>query len=488
MRVLVYDTGLGIAERVPERPGWRVDVASDPSDLAQWASRLDGVLLTSALPAEVFASLGEALARRPTPLPWVMVVDSPKGRPYREAVDAALRQGVHEVIRWLDTDSTRLHDALEAARSRADAGAAVDVSAARLASVGRLAAGLTRQLSNPATYVLGNLTVLEELLHRHGDDLGPDRREVQAILADCREGMGQLQRLAQDLAVLARLQDATATTCVLHEIVDRGLQIAEASLEGARVIQERSPGYEVHAQGATLAQVIASLVLLLAASAPRAVRVRTRVVREGALVEIVDTQAGVTADDLHALLDHRGPEGVAGVELLVFRDALRAQGGDLRVLDEGGRGFQLVVPLAGGSEDVSAVTPEGTAPRTKVLVVDDDLGVLRMLQRVLKLQHEVCGAEGGRQAIEMLRTDPTIDFVLCDLMMPEVDGVAVHRFVDQHRPDLTGRFAILTGGAVTAATRAFVALGAVPVISKPIDPEALLKHVRRQMRRSERRR
>jgi len=497
MHVLVYDIdarGDGTSRRIDAvagEAGVHVRRVESFDDLCEAVADHEGALVSASLTAAASDQLRRALARRRHPLPWVVVVNTPRGQAYRQAVEQALRQGAHEVLRRIDLDGERLTDALAAAATRASVGVAVDVSTARLASVGRLAAGITRQLSNPTTYVLGNLAVLQEMLD--DETLPPSAdawRDIHAIVADCREGMGQLQQLAIDMSVLARLRAAAPSTTALHELVDRGVSLAEPSLGQVTVRREQAPGYEVRAQGPTVVQVVASLVVRMADRAEgKEVRVATRQDRDGAVVEVVDPRARAAATKLRALLDETRVDTLSGLELVMFRDALRAQGGELEVVDRDGKGlgFRLVLPLAGGSEDRS-VTPEGVPPplRQRVLVVDDDLGVLRMLHRVLKPHHDVVTAPGGKEAIERLTHDPSIAFVLCDLMMPEVDGVGVYHFVAEHRPDLRRRFAILTGGAVTPSTRAFVTLGVVPVINKPVEPDALVAKIRRQITRSQR--
>ena len=64
----------------------------------------------------------------------------------------------------------------------------------------------------------------------------------------------------------------------------------------------------------------------------------------------------------------------------------------------------------------------------RVLVVDDDEGVRMVMRR--QLQHagfDVVAAASGREAFEMLRSDPAIRVVLLDMMMPGMDGWGVRR-------------------------------------------------------------
>jgi CheY-like chemotaxis protein len=95
-----------------------------------------------------------------------------------------------------------------------------------------------------------------------------------------------------------------------------------------------------------------------------------------------------------------------------------------------------------------------------VLVVDDEVGVCRMLARlVCSLGHEgVCRA-GGREALEYLRERP-VDLVLLDLMMPEVDGTQVLRRLRTDPATKDVPVVIFTAVCDPAARERLMAMGA----------------------------
>lgn len=68
--------------------------------------------------------------------------------------------------------------------------------------------------------------------------------------------------------------------------------------------------------------------------------------------------------------------------------------------------------------------------KTSVLVVDDDIRVLRMLQRMLELEgYRVLTASDGEVALNLLLDEETPDLVLLDIMMPDMDGYTVCRHI-----------------------------------------------------------
>ena len=77
-------------------------------------------------------------------------------------------------------------------------------------------------------------------------------------------------------------------------------------------------------------------------------------------------------------------------------------------------------------EDLHTLEPDA-CERKKVLIVDDDMRNIFALATVLDEQGmEIVSANNGREAIRMVEADPTIDIVLMDIMMPEMDGIDHH--------------------------------------------------------------
>jgi CheY-like chemotaxis protein len=74
----------------------------------------------------------------------------------------------------------------------------------------------------------------------------------------------------------------------------------------------------------------------------------------------------------------------------------------------------------------------------------------------------------------LLAQDTAFDVVLCDLMMPGVDGIAVHAYLLEHAPALANRTVFSTGGAFTARAAAYVDTLGQRVLLKPFTAEQAL--------------
>ena len=108
------------------------------------------------------------------------------------------------------------------------------------------------------------------------------------------------------------------------------------------------------------------------------------------------------------------------------------------------------------------------ADALRVLVVDDEALVAQSLRRILR-GHEIVIANRGADAVEMLKEGPPFDVVLCDLMMPDVDGMEVFRRVQDEKPEAADRFVFMTGGAFSPGAQRFLAEVPNARLEKPFE-------------------
>ena len=87
---------------------------------------------------------------------------------------------------------------------------------------------------------------------------------------------------------------------------------------------------------------------------------------------------------------------------------------------------------------------------------------------MLRADHDVLEASGGHQALELLESDDDFDVILCDLMMPNGDGVMLFEALSRTAPGLCGRVVFLSGGAFTPRAREFIGKEGVRLLAKPL--------------------
>jgi two-component system, cell cycle sensor histidine kinase and response regulator CckA len=120
----------------------------------------------------------------------------------------------------------------------------------------------------------------------------------------------------------------------------------------------------------------------------------------------------------------------------------------------------------------------------RVLVVDDDYDFAQLLREVLTYENcEADIASNGMEAMDRLRTGD-YEAVICDLMMPRVDGQALYIEVARDFPHLTDRFLFVTGQASRKAGFSdFVSHTGNHLIEKPFDIQAFRLAVRETLER-----
>lgn len=119
----------------------------------------------------------------------------------------------------------------------------------------------------------------------------------------------------------------------------------------------------------------------------------------------------------------------------------------------------------------------------KILIVDDDKDIVELLSIYVKNEgYEVEKAYNGKEAITKINTNPDIDLMILDVMMPQLDGMAVVRAV---RKD--SQIPILMLSAKTDDLDKIQGLvqGADDYVTKPFNPLEVMARVKSLLRRAQ---
>ncbi len=374
------------------------------------------------------------------------------------------------------------------------------IDAERAAAVGELAAGIAHEINNPVAAILTNLEALQEHLEYLGhaldevreksrDGNGPNRvaaaldearlrpviHESREIARDSIRALLQVSRIVSDMKSLQPGEALRLETLDLNGVADRACGLIANQLKyRARLVRSYGRIPEVRADRSKLTHVLTQLLV----GAMHAID-------EGApdtnAVEIVTERSG---ERVRVTIKDTGKaRGWPSLNIAFANDVLRGHGSELRWQSgEGGTSFFFDLPVAPppSAETSATAASAGVArARRKVLVVDDEEPILRAIARLLGPRVELALARGGRDAIQILEDDPNWDAILCDLMMPDVDGIALHAWVGEHLPALTERMLFCTGGTFTARATAFVAERQERVLAKPLVKHQLLTAIDR---------
>ena len=127
----------------------------------------------------------------------------------------------------------------------------------------------------------------------------------------------------------------------------------------------------------------------------------------------------------------------------------------------------------------------GEPTKKKVLVIEDEPSIRNNIMLMLKVErYAATGAENGRVGLELARSDPP-DLILCDVMMPEMDGFAVLEALRAEPRFAEIPFIFLTALDDRSSTRRGMNLGADDYLPKPFTRNELMEAVTSRLKKFE---
>jgi signal transduction histidine kinase/ActR/RegA family two-component response regulator len=382
--------------------------------------------------------------------------------------------------------SGRLEDQVRERTAERDRAESALAESERLAALGRLAAGVGHEINNPLTYM--QLAVEDVRRFVDESDVPPGIREAVANVED---GARRIQKVVEGLRSYSRRQDELLPIDP-RDVVRAALKVAWPRLRHvARVETDLGEVPLVRGDEARLVQALVNLLtnaaqamdgrrdgcILIATTADGA---------GGARLSVSDNGPGISADALARVAEPyfttRASSGGLGLGLFLTRGIVDAHGGRLEFESAVGRGTTaaIVLPAApGGPADraAAAATEAVQAPPApaafslqlagRVLLVDDEPLVLRMLTAALSRSWDVKAASSAAEAVGLLDRE-AFDAMVCDVMMPGMDGMELAEEVSRRHPGLRRRMIFLTGGAVVPAAEEFLARPDVRHLPKPV--------------------
>ncbi len=224
------------------------------------------------------------------------------------------------------------------------------VTSEKLASVGRLAAGVAHEIGNPLSAILGLVELVE------AGDLAPEQQ--REFLRRVRKETERIHHIIRDLLDFARDEPASAErSCDLREVVEDAVRLVAPQKDLQRITIERRFAEEcppARGEAARLAQVVLNL-LLNAADAIEGEGTITLEVRPAAgFVElaVADTGSGIPASIREHLFEPfvttKPPGQGTGLGLAVCHTIIERLGGTIEVESppEGGARFLVRLPIA----------------------------------------------------------------------------------------------------------------------------------------------
>jgi signal transduction histidine kinase/DNA-binding response OmpR family regulator/uncharacterized protein YoxC len=212
-------------------------------------------------------------------------------------------------------------------------------------------------------------------------------------------------------------------------------------------------------------------------------------------IEVSDTGIGIPAPDIHKVFTRFFNNNILlgetnGIGLSLTKEFVELHHGTITVKSIPGEGatFTVRVPIdreAYRDEEVSPVDAppdeaedptredeKEAAPRATILLVEDNDELARVIKKQLARDFSVLAASGGEKALQIVRDAP-VDIVICDVMIPGMDGLDLCRAIKgnlgtSHLPVLL----LTVEGSMDDRVACYDA-GADGYISKPFEMKVL---------------
>jgi PAS domain S-box-containing protein len=368
----------------------------------------------------------------------------------------------------------------------------------KLEAIGQLAGGIAHDFNNILTAIIGFAEIMEMSMEQGA----PLRYHVIQILAATERAAD----LTQGLLAFSRKQVLHARCLDLREVIDGLRKMLRRLIPEDIDFKIRTAATEitVMADKGQLEQVLMNLVtnardampgggVLTIESGIGAIDeefLKTNsfgVTGKYALITVTDSGCGMDAATREKVFEpffttKRVGKGT-GLGLSIIYGIVKQHGGFITIDSSPGQGaaFRIYLPLAEREREEALEHRRTALPKCgneTILMVEDD-EVVRDLNRVILegAGYTVVEAIDGREALERFREQShRMDIIISDIVMPNLDGKALHDEIMKIRPDIKVLF--ISGYAEEALDARGLFVSEHNFMPKPVKPSELLKRVR----------
>jgi signal transduction histidine kinase/CheY-like chemotaxis protein len=408
----------------------------------------------------------------------------------------------------VETQRRLIKELQEEASKRASVEATLRQSQ-KMEAVGQLTGGVAHDFNNLLTIILGNLdTMRRRLANISADVCAPLARPLDAAL----QGTKSAAKLTHRLLAFSRQQALEPVPLDLNKLIG-GISVLLERTVGAQAAVET-----VLAGGLWLtfadANQMENALINLAVNAKDAMPKGGKITIETAngyldeayaghftevqpgqyvVLSVTDTGTGIDPDILERVFEPffttKQPGTGTGLGLAMIHGFVKQSGGHIRIYSEVGEGTTVKVYMPRLTQEPAiAAVPKaidldlqplaGAKASETILVVEDNEGVLEFASSILEdLGYRVLPAKDGSEAMQILESEPAIDLLFTDVVMP--NGMSGRQLADlalSKRPGLPVLFT--TGYSRNAIVHQGRLDSGVHLVSKPYTQRELAQKIR----------
>ena len=352
----------------------------------------------------------------------------------------------------------------------------------KLSALGQMIAGVAHELNNPLAVIMG----YAQLLTKQPPNGSQPKTEPFKILHESERAA----KIVRNLLTFANPREPQLKPADLNQLVGTIVELYEQTLRDNQIVLRKRLAADLPltmADPDQIEQVLTNLVVnamqaLASHPGPREVEFVTEQNGDHLRVIVADNGPGIAPEVASRIFDPffstKAPGKGSGLGLSICHSIVEEHRGRLWVQSEPGKGtkFFIELPLVPCAEPVAPMPVEipvirrsVDARRRRLLVVDDEPGVVEVLRAVLESNgYMVEVAANGTEALERLQAD-RYDLIISDLYMPGMDGETLYKCLRDTNPDLAQRMIFVSGDTVSPRARNFVESAGNRWLAKPFN-------------------
>lgn len=337
---------------------------------------------------------------------------------------------------------------------------------------------ISHEIRTPLTLINGNLNRINKADHQFKSSISNQTKKITRLLDD----LIDLSKIDSKELIL----DIKPTN--ISQLVYKSFQMFESHFENLQIdfkIELSKNESWALVDEVYFERCLANLVHNASKFTEQygSVIIRLREIEDQIEVSVEDSGIGIQEDETHVIFNRFSQlktdlevQGT-GVGLNFVKECMELMKGEVQVESEFGKGtyFTLVVPKAQAIpvKPVELKTQIALHPKIKLLLVDDHPEMISYLKEIFKEQQTLT-AHNGKEALKILEKE-TIDCVITDFMMPEMDGLELLKNIKTKAYETS--VVILTAKTDSDSRLSALRLGVDDYLNKPFIEEELILRI-----------
>lgn len=359
------------------------------------------------------------------------------------------------------------------------------IQSEKLASLGQLISSIAHEINNPLTPIIG---YSQRLLIQAGID-EKEKRSLEVIHSSAQ----RVAKIIEKLLSFSRKYKPERTYEDINHLVEQSLEFREyqLKLENIEIVKDLDPELpKTMVDPNQIQQVFTNIIL----NAEQAIsesqdhgrlKVETKFKKENTIeISFSDNGPGIPKEFVGKVFDPffttKEPGKGTGLGLAVAYGIIKEHGGEIHISSEEGKGATFVIELPvleSGKAPERHKLEDGTTildtiKGKRILIVEDEDIIVDIIKSVLEEESNVVDiARNGKEALTIMGINQ-YDVIVCDIKMPQMNGIALYNEIKTINPDIIQRFIFITGDLSTE-TLEFLKKTGNEVITKPFKVEKL---------------